>query len=156
MRKDIAGSAVTAAGDARITRVGGVLRRFKLDELPQLFNVLKGDMSLVGPRPEVPEYVQLEAPVWQAVLQVRPGVTDLASLLYRDEEKLLGTSHDPTGFYRQTVLPAKLVLNLGYLRSRSFWRDLRLIALTIRYSLFPRGFDPDLVARTLGAGVDND
>ena len=81
MRAGSQGSVITAAGDRRVTRAGAVLRRFKLDELPQLFNVLKGDMSLVGPRPEVPEYVQLEAPIWQAVLQVRPGVTDLATPL---------------------------------------------------------------------------
>jgi lipopolysaccharide/colanic/teichoic acid biosynthesis glycosyltransferase len=144
------GSVITAAGDGRVTRVGAALRRCKLDELPQLFNVLKGDMSLVGPRPEVPECVQLEAPIWQAVLQVRPGVTDLATLLYRNEEKLLGMSSDPNALYRETVLPAKLVLNLGYLRSRSIWRDLRLIYLTIRYSLFPERFDPDLIKRTVG------
>ena len=153
MRAGSQGSAITAAGDERVTRVGAPLRRYKLDELPQLFNVLKGDMSLVGPRPEAPEYVQLEAPVWQAVLQVRPGVTDLATLLYRDEEKLLGASRDPNAFYREVVLPAKLVLNLGYLRSRSFGRDLRLILLTIHYSLLPRRFDPDLIKRTLGPGV---
>src|SRR4029077_2361438 len=99
-------------------------------------------MSLVGPRPEVPEYVQLEAPIWQAVLQVRPGVTDLATLLYRDEETLLGASGDPAALYRETVLPEKLTLNLGYLRCRSFRRDLKLIFLTIRYSLFPERFDP--------------
>jgi lipopolysaccharide/colanic/teichoic acid biosynthesis glycosyltransferase len=156
MRTGTLGSAITAAGDARVTRIGATLRRYKLDELPQLFNVLKGDMSLVGPRPEVPEYVQLEAPVWQAVLQVRPGVTDLASLLYRDEETILGTSGDPNVFYRESVLPEKLILNLGYIHSRSFWRDLRLILLTIFYSLFPRRFDPDLVRRTLGAGVCNE
>ncbi len=114
---------------------------------------LKGDMSLVGPRPEVPEYVHLEEPIWQAVLQVRPGVTDLATLLFRDEEKLLGSSCDPNTFYRETVLPEKLVLNLGYLRSKSFRRDLMLILLTIRYSLFPDRFDPDLIKRTLGTGV---
>ena len=152
MRAGSQGSVITAAGDRRVTRAGAVLRRCKLDELPQLFNVLKGDMSLVGPRPEVPEYVQLEAPIWQAVLQVRPGVTDLATLLYRDEEKLLGASGDPNTFYRETVLPAKLLLNLGYLRSRSFRRDLKLILLTIRYSLFPERFDPDLIKRTLGTG----
>ena len=115
MRAGSQGSVITAAGDGRITRAGAALRRYKLDELPQLFNVLKGDMGLVGPRPEVPEHVQLEAPIWQAVLQVRPGVTDLATLLYRDEEKLLATSRDPNAFYRQSVLPAKLVLNLGSL-----------------------------------------
>ena len=144
------GSVVTAAGDGRITRFGAVLRRCKLDELPQLFNVFKGDMSLVGPRPEAPEYVQLEAPIWQAVLQVRPGITDLASLLYRDEEKLLAMSGDLNTFYRESVLPAKLVLNLEYLRSRSFPQDLTLILLTIHYSLFPERFDPDLIKRTLG------
>ena len=153
MRAHSRGSVITAAGDRRITRVGAVLRRFKLDELPQLFNVLNGDMSLVGPRPEVPEYVELETPVWQAVLQVRPGVTDLATLLYRDEEQLLGSSGDPAALYREKVLPAKLALNLCYLRSRSFLRDLRLILLTIRYSLFPRQFNPDLIKRTLGTGV---
>ena len=153
MRTGSQGTVITAAGDPRVTRAGAVLRRCKLDELPQLFNVLKGDMSLVGPRPEVPEYVQLEAPIWQAVLQVRPGVTDLATLLYRDEEKLLGASDDPTAFYREIVLPAKLRLNLGYLRSRSFLRDLRLILLTIRYSLFPARFDQDLIRRTLGTGA---
>jgi lipopolysaccharide/colanic/teichoic acid biosynthesis glycosyltransferase len=150
MRAGSKGSVITAAGDRRITRSGAVLRRLKLDELPQLFNVLKGDMSLVGPRPEVPEYVQLEAPIWQAVLQVRPGVTDLATLLYRDEEKLLGMARDPNTLYRETVLPAKLALNLGYLQSRSFRRDLKLILLTIRYSLFPKRFDPDLIKRTVG------
>lgn len=153
MRADSQGRIITAAGDGRVTHIGAVLRRCKLDELPQLFNVLKGDMSLVGPRPEVPECVQLEAPIWQAVLQVRPGVTDLATLLYRDEEKLLGTAVDATALYCETVLPAKLALNLGYLRSRSFWRDLRLIHLTIRYSLFPERFDPDLIMRTVGLGV---
>ena len=147
------GSVITAAGDGRITRVGAVLRRWKLDELPQLFNVLTGDMSLVGPRPEVAEYVRLEEPVWQAVLQVRPGITDLASLLYRNEEELLGAADDPNAFYRESVLPAKLFLNLAYLRSRSFRLDLRLIVLTIWYSLHPDRFDPDLIKRTFAAGV---
>jgi lipopolysaccharide/colanic/teichoic acid biosynthesis glycosyltransferase len=150
MRVGSQGGVITAAGDSRVTQVGNTLRRFKLDELPQLFNVLKGDMSLVGPRPEVPEYVQVEAPIWQAVLQVRPGVTDLATLLYRHEERLLGASGDPNALYRETVLPAKLALNLGYLRSRSFMRDLKLILLTIRYSLFPQAFDADLIKKTLG------
>jgi lipopolysaccharide/colanic/teichoic acid biosynthesis glycosyltransferase len=153
MRAGSEGSVITAAGDARVSRPGAVLRRYKLDELPQLFNVLKGDMSLVGPRPEVPEYVRLEAPIWQAVLQVRPGVTDLATLVYRDEEKVLGAAADPNSLYRDTVLPTKLVLNLGYLRARSFRRDLKLICLTVRYSLFPERFDPDFVKRTVGMGV---
>lgn len=153
MRVGSLGSAITAAGDGRITRVGNALRRWKLDELPQLLNVLKGDMSLVGPRPEVAEYVHLEEPIWQAVLQVRPGITDLASLLYRNEEELLGAADDPIAFYRESVLPAKLVLNLAYLQSRSLRLDLRLILLTIWYSLRPARFDPDLIKRTFAAGA---
>jgi lipopolysaccharide/colanic/teichoic acid biosynthesis glycosyltransferase len=153
MRASSKGGLITAAGDKRVTQVGAVLRRFKLDELPQLVNVLRGEMSLVGPRPEVPECVELEAPIWQAVLQVRPGVTDLATLMYRDEEALLGASSDPEALYRESVLPAKLVLNLVYLRSRSFWRDLRLLCFTARYSLFPEQLDTDLIKRTFGAGV---
>jgi lipopolysaccharide/colanic/teichoic acid biosynthesis glycosyltransferase len=153
MRSGSAGSGITTAGDGRVTRVGKKLRKFKLDELPQLFNVFKGDMSLVGPRPEVPEYVQVEAPIWQSVLRFRPGVTDLATLLYRDEERILGASGDPNAFYRASILPAKLILNLAYHLSRSFRQDLKLILLTIRYSLFPESFDPDLIKRKFGIGV---
>lgn len=153
MRTGAQGRLITAAGDGRVTRLGATLRRFKLDELPQLVNVLVGDMSLVGPRPEVPEYVQLEEPIWQALLQVRPGVTDLATLLYRDEEILLGAARDPATFYRETVLPEKLILNLAYLRSRSIWRDFNLILLTACYSLFPERFDRDLINRHVGTGV---
>jgi len=153
MREGAPGPSVTATGDSRVTRAGAFLRRKKLDELPQLFNVLRGDMSLVGPRPEVPEFVRLESPIWQAVLQVRPGVTDMASLLFRDEEGLLVGSADPEALYRKSVLPAKLVLNLAYMHSRSLWRDLRLIYLTIRYSLFPRHLDCNLIRRAAGTGV---
>jgi lipopolysaccharide/colanic/teichoic acid biosynthesis glycosyltransferase len=156
MRFGSQGSVITAAGDDRVTKAGTTLRKYKLDELPQLFNVLKGDMSLVGPRPEVPEHVQLKAPMWQAVLQVRPGITDLATLLYRDEERIIGASTDPDTFYRESVLPAKLLLNIAYLLSRSLRQDLKLIFLTIRYSLFPKEFDPDLVKRTFGTGVGNE
>ena len=152
MRLHRSGSAVTAAGDARITPLGAVLRRYKLDELPQLVNVLRGEMSLVGPRPEVPEYVHLETPIWQSVLQVRPGITDLASLMYRDEEALLHGAPDASAFYREHVLPAKLALNLMYLSRRTLPRDIRLILLTIRYSLFPKAFDPGLIQRTFDTG----
>lgn len=152
MRTGASGTAVTAAGDGRVTRVGAVLRQSKLDELPQLFNVLAGQMSLVGPRPEVPEFVQPQDAVWKAILRVRPGITDVASLLYRSEEKLLGGAGDPVRFYRESVLPDKLSLNLSYLASRSFWRDLRLIVLTIRYSLFPAGLDPERVRKTFASG----
>jgi len=153
MRSDAPGSAITASGDRRVTRTGAWLRKFKLDELPQLLNVLKGDMSLIGPRPEVPEYVQLDSPLWQAVLQVRPGITDLATLLHRDEEQILGASTDPNAFYRESILPSKLRLNLAYLRARSSWRDLNLIFLTLRYSLFPERFDRNHVRKILGMGA---
>ena len=156
MRRGSQGSVITASGDARVTRAGARLRKYKLDELPQLLNVLKGDMSLIGPRPEVPEHVQFQAPMWQAILQVRPGITDLATLLYRDEERILGTCQNADTLYRESVLPAKLFWNLAYLRSRSFWQDLKLIFLTIRFSLFPQGFNPDLVKRTFAAGVGNE
>jgi lipopolysaccharide/colanic/teichoic acid biosynthesis glycosyltransferase len=156
MRRGSQGSVITASGDARVTRAGARLRKYKLDELPQLFNVLKGDMSLIGPRPEVPEYVQFQAPMWQAILEARPGITDLATLLYRDEEKILGACPNADTFYRESVLPAKLFWNLAYLRSRSFRQDLKLIFLTIRFSLFPQEFDPDLIKRTFAAGVGNE
>ena len=153
MRVGVQGSAITAAGDRRITRVGDWLRALKLDELPQLFNVMKGDMSLIGPRPEVPEYVQLGSPMWQAVLQVRPGITDLATLIHRNEEQILGAFEDPNAAYRDSVLPAKLYLNLEYLHSRTFWRDLQLIFLTVRYSLFPKRFDLDHICNVFGIGA---
>jgi lipopolysaccharide/colanic/teichoic acid biosynthesis glycosyltransferase len=153
MRAGVPGRAITAAGDRRLTRVGAFLREFKLDELPQLLNVLKGDMSLIGPRPEVPEYVRYDHPQWMAVLQVKPGITDLATLLHRNEEEILGASADPNTFYRDSVLPAKLRLNLAYLRSRSLWRDLKLIFLTIRYSLFPDQFDAEQVMKAFGIGA---
>jgi lipopolysaccharide/colanic/teichoic acid biosynthesis glycosyltransferase len=153
MRSGGHGSVITAAGDDRITRAGAKLRKYKLDELPQLFNVFKGDMSLVGPRPEVPEHVRLEAAEWQSVLHVRPGITDLATLLYRDEELILGASGDPDTFYRESVLPAKLLLNNAYLVSRSFLLDLKLIVLTIRSSFFAESLDQDLIKRVFGAGV---
>lgn len=155
MRTGVAGRAITARGDDRVTGVGACLRQFKLDELPQLLNVLKGDMSLIGPRPEVPEYVQGDDPRWLAVLQVKPGITDLATLLHRNEEQILGAAPDPTTFYRDNVLPAKLHLNLAYLGSRSLWRDLKLIFLSIRYSLFPERFDADHVRKIFGIGVWN-
>jgi lipopolysaccharide/colanic/teichoic acid biosynthesis glycosyltransferase len=153
MRSGSHGSVITAAGDDRVTRAGAWLRKYKLDELPQLFNVFKGDMSLVGPRPEVPEHVRVGEAEWQTVLHVRPGITDLATLVYRDEELILGASGDPDKFYRESVLPAKLRLNIAYLVSRSFLLDLKLIFLTIRSSLFAGSLDPDLIKRTFGAGV---
>jgi lipopolysaccharide/colanic/teichoic acid biosynthesis glycosyltransferase len=145
MRTGQAGAKITAANDNRITRVGALLRRHKIDELPQLWNVLRGDMNLVGPRPEVPEYVDLKDPIWNEILQIRPGISDLATLVYRDEEKILGSVANPERYYRDVVLPGKLSLSLHYVRTRSVWTDLRLLAFTVRYSFVPYGFDPQSI-----------
>ncbi|HZS50186.1 MAG TPA: sugar transferase [Bryobacterales bacterium] len=147
MRPRVPGPRITAGNDPRLTRVGAFLRRFKLDELPQLWNVLKGDMSLVGPRPEVPAFVDFQDPTWQTVLQVRPGITDLASLVYRNEEEILCGQNDPESYYRNEILPAKLALNMHYLRSRSLWSDLKIILITMRYSFFPAGFHSSSISR---------
>jgi lipopolysaccharide/colanic/teichoic acid biosynthesis glycosyltransferase len=147
--RDGGGPRVTAAGDQRITRVGRWLRRFKLDELPQFVNVLRGEMGLIGPRPEVPEYVQFDTPLWQEVLSMKPGITDLASLAFRNEEDMLSTVENPEAYYRLSVLPVKLRLNVQYQRARSLGRDARLLWLTARYSFFPSGFEPDQVVRAL-------
>jgi lipopolysaccharide/colanic/teichoic acid biosynthesis glycosyltransferase len=128
---DQKGLSITSAGDARVTSFGRILRRFKLDELPQLWNVLNGDMSLVGPRPEVPCYVAGYSMLQKQVLLVRPGITDLASILYRHEEAVLGTKADPEKYYRETLLPHKLEINLQYLSRVSFMYDLMLVLRTL-------------------------
>jgi len=101
MRSGQPGTSITVSKDSRITRVGNFLRGYKLDELPQLWNVLRGDMSFVGPRPEVPEYVELASAEWRIVLSVKPGITDLATLLYRNEERILYLQPDPQRYYRE-------------------------------------------------------
>jgi lipopolysaccharide/colanic/teichoic acid biosynthesis glycosyltransferase len=123
---DKQGPGITAAGDSRVTRVGRFLRRTKLDELPQLINVLKGEMSLVGPRPEDPRYVALYTPEQRPVLAARPGITSAASLQYRHEEQLLSGADWET-VYRQEVMPAKINIDLAYWQKRTVWSDLRLI-----------------------------
>lgn len=128
---DQKGQITVGMKDPRITRVGGFLRRFKLDEIPQLFNIIKGDMSVVGPRPEVPKYVALYTAEQKKVLSVRPGLTDYASLQYIKENELLGKSADPEKTYIEEVIPAKLALNMKYVRERSFGLDLKLIFKTI-------------------------
>ena len=126
-------SGITVGADPRITRAGAFLRRTKLDELPQLIDVLRGDMSLVGPRPEVPRYVaDYPADVRAKVLSVRPGITDLASVQYRDESVLLARAADPEREYREVVLPAKLRLAVEYVDHATLAGDLRLIGLTLR------------------------
>jgi UDP-galactose-lipid carrier transferase len=123
--------------DPRVTRVGSFLRRTSLDELPQLWNVIRGDMSLVGARPEVPQFVDMNSPAWSLILKFRPGITDPASIAYRNEESLLAANADPIRFYEETVLPAKLALNIAYLEKRSFWMDLRIIGQTALCAVLP-------------------
>jgi lipopolysaccharide/colanic/teichoic acid biosynthesis glycosyltransferase len=126
------GLQITVGADPRITRAGRFLRASKLDELPQLWDVLRGAMSLVGPRPEVPKYVALyPEELRRVVLSVRPGITDLASLEYRDESALLAAAADPEREYMEVVLPAKLALSARYVREASLGGDLRLIAGTL-------------------------
>jgi lipopolysaccharide/colanic/teichoic acid biosynthesis glycosyltransferase len=126
------GSNVTVRHDNRVTRTGRFLRKYKLDELPQLINVIKGEMSLVGPRPEVPEYVALwPAPCRDLVLSLPPGITDLASLSFIDEEMLLGASADPLQTYIHEITPRKLALYRQYARTRNFLLDLKIIMATI-------------------------
>jgi lipopolysaccharide/colanic/teichoic acid biosynthesis glycosyltransferase len=129
------GSFITFGEDPRITRVGRLLRKTKLDELPQLINVLKGDMSLVGPRPEVRRFVDLFQRDYEEILSVRPGITDLASLTYRDEADVLAKAENPEEEYIQHVLPDKIRLAKDYLRRSSFLFDLRLIGQTL-FKLF--------------------
>jgi lipopolysaccharide/colanic/teichoic acid biosynthesis glycosyltransferase len=128
------GLGITVSGDSRVTRVGRFLRRYKLDELPQLWNVLCGDMSLVGPRPELPIYVAAYTPEQRLVLSARPGITDPASLAYRHEEELLAGQTNPEEFYRCQVLPDKLSRNVRYIRRISFKSDLRIILDTLASS----------------------
>lgn len=128
------GLGITVSGDARVTSIGRVLRRYKLDELPQLWNVLCGEMSLVGPRPELPIYVAGYTPEQRVVLSARPGITDPASLAYRHEEKLLASKHNPEEFYRSQVLPDKLSQNVSYIQRISLKGDLRIILDTLASS----------------------
>jgi lipopolysaccharide/colanic/teichoic acid biosynthesis glycosyltransferase len=133
------GPLVTAADDPRITRSGKLLRRWKLDELPQLVNVLRGDMSLVGPRPEVPEYVRhYPSAVRELVLSVRPGLTDWASIEYRDESRLLAAAADRERMYLEEILPRKLAWCERYVASQSLALDLRLILMTLACLAFPK------------------
>lgn len=120
------------AGDrSRITKVGRILRRTKIDELPQLFNILLGDMSLVGPRPEIPKWISVYPNRWARVLQVKPGLSDEASLVYRNEEQILSTANDPEAIYRKTILPSKLDMYESYVGQISFITDISLIFRTI-------------------------
>lgn len=124
-------STVTARGDGRITRLGSLLRRFKIDELPQLVNVLRGDMSLVGPRPDVPGFADLLEGSKRAILTVRPGITGPATLEFRDEEELLASVSDPERYNTDVLYPIKVQINLAYLRTYSIRSDLACIRDTV-------------------------
>jgi lipopolysaccharide/colanic/teichoic acid biosynthesis glycosyltransferase len=130
------GQSITVGDDPRITRVGWLLRKTKIDELPQLINVLRGEMTFVGPRPEVPQYVELFRQDYEEILKVRPGITDLASIKYRDEAALLGQSENPEEEYVTRVLPDKINLGKEYIRRSSVLFD-----LTLMFKTFLRLFD---------------
>ncbi len=129
---DRAGLITVGGRDPRVTASGYYIRKYKLDELPQLINVLRGDMSIVGPRPEVRRYVDLYTPEQMHVLDVRPGITDLASIRYRNENELLARAEDPDRYYVEVVMQDKLRINLEYVANHSFVYDMKLIFKTFK------------------------
>ena len=141
---DKLGGSSTADDDPRITRVGKFLRKYKLDELPQLINVLKGDMSIVGPRPEVPSEVERYSYEHRRLLSVRPGLTDYASIRFHNEGEILKGHPDPHKAYRELIQPEKIRLGLAYVHAQSLWTDLKVIGLTIQTLLVTRShYDRD-------------
>jgi lipopolysaccharide/colanic/teichoic acid biosynthesis glycosyltransferase len=132
MAPESSSKSITVGDDPRITRVGWFLRKTKIDELPQLINVLRGEMTFVGPRPEVPQYVELFRRDYEEILKIRPGITDLASIKYRDEAALLGQSKNAEEEYITRVLPDKINLGKEYIRRSSLFFDLALIFKTFR------------------------
>lgn len=129
---DKIGAKVTASHDSRITRIGRLLRKTKIDELPQLFNVLTGDISLVGPRPEVPYYVSKWSDVCKkTILSVKPGITDYATLYYNDEQAVLAKADDPEKAYLKEVMPHKVRMYEQYIEDQNFWLDIRIILATL-------------------------
>ncbi|WP_284314990.1 sugar transferase [Labrys miyagiensis] len=145
MRPSKGGTNLTIAGDVRVTRVGAVLRRTKIDELPQLLNVLYGDMSLVGPRPETPDLMVHYTPSQRALMEsIQPGMTDYASVLLRDESALLATAPDPGAFYRERLMPLKCELCARYVREIGLRTDLRLILATVWGVFLPSSRNPFL------------
>jgi sugar transferase len=125
------GAAISVGGEGRITPFGAKLRRYKLDELPQLWNVLIGDMSLVGPRPDVPSEIEKLTLEQKRILDVRPGITSPASLKYRNEERILQGKEDPLRYYDEVVLPDKIRMNLDYVDNWSLWKDVVCIVRTV-------------------------
>jgi lipopolysaccharide/colanic/teichoic acid biosynthesis glycosyltransferase len=138
MRASEGGPQVTARGDRRITPIGRLLRRSKVDELPQLWNVVRGDMGFVGPRPEVPRYVDSSNPLWSRVLGVRPGITDPVTLELRDEEAVIaGIEGDRERFYREELQPEKLRRYVDYLEARTAWKDVGVLCKTVLALVIP-------------------
>lgn len=124
------GMQITVGADSRITGIGKFLRKTKVDELPQLINVLKGQMSFVGPRPEVPRYVALYDDYQRNILRIKPGITELASIVYRDENEVLAKSENPEETYINEIMPKKIALNIEYMQKLGFWYDIKLIFMT--------------------------
>ncbi len=132
MRKDSEGNKqITVGEDNRITKIGRILRKTKLDELPQLFNIVKGDMSFVGPRPEVPKYVAYYTEEQRDILKVRAGITDYASIYFSDESKILGQQANPEKYYIEEIMPYKIKLNKKYIDNMGILTDIKIIVLTI-------------------------
>lgn len=125
------GSSISVAGESRITPFGAKLRKYKIDELPELWNVLIGDMSFVGPRPDVPGYADMLRGEDRDILKLRPGITGPASLKYRNEEELLSHVDDPIKYNNEVIFPDKVRINLYYLHNYSFWTDIKLILCTV-------------------------
>lgn len=140
------GPIITVGGDRRVTEVGKFLRQYKVDELPQLFNVLKGEMSFVGPRPEVREYVQLFKKDYKKLLRIRPGITDPASIKYSDEERVLSSSENWEEEYKKRILPEKIDLSLQYVEQHNIMTDLKIILKTLLKAR--RYKSPQLPSRT--------
>ena len=131
VNSDKQGLLTVGSKDSRITKAGYFIRKYKIDELPQLFNVLKGDMSFVGPRPEVRRYVDLYSEEQMKVLSVRPGITDPASIKYRNENDILSSASNPEEYYIQHIMPDKLKINIDYINKRTFVKDIKIIFQTI-------------------------
>ena len=129
--QDAEKGSLEVGSSARVTRVGRVLRKTKLDELPQLWNVLKGDMALVGPRPEVRKWVDAYPDYWDRILTVRPGITEPGAIEFRNEEDILAAQSEPESYYRNVILPRKLDLYEEYVQTRSFWGDFRILLRTV-------------------------
>lgn len=134
---DRVGPALTVGDDPRITRMGRLIRKCRLDEFSQLLNVLGGSMSLVGPRPEVRKYVDVYTPEYMATLLIRPGITATSSIAFKDEDKLLNSGGDPEQIYIEKILPPKMELNLSYLKNISVWNDIKIMFRTVAEVLLP-------------------